>query len=154
MNKTFKKSGETSKGKESKKATIIVHSGDFDKIMSAFIVGNGYLSMGVSVTLFFTFWGLNALKKEGFQKAPLSRMNILGIGRTMIQKKMRKYNVASLDELADSFKKLGGTVIACTMTMELMGIRNGDLREDLVDDYGTVGKYCFESKDADISLFI
>ena len=154
MNKALKKSIEASKGKESKKATIIVHSGDFDKIMSAFIVGNGYLSMGVSVTLFFTFWGLNALKKEGFQRAPLSRMNILGIGRTMIQKKMRKYNVASLDELADSFKKLGGIVIACTMTMELMGIGNGDLREDLVDEYGTVGKYCFESKDADITLFI
>jgi peroxiredoxin family protein len=81
-------------------------------------------------------------------------MHVLGIGKTMIKKKMRKYNVASLDELADSFKKLGGTVIACTMTMELMGIKNGDLRDDLVDDYGTVGKYCFESKDADITLFI
>ena len=57
-----------------KKATIIVHSGDFDKIMSALIVGNGYLSMGLSVTLFFTFWGLNALTEKGFQRAPLSKM--------------------------------------------------------------------------------
>ena len=53
---------------EDKKATIIVHSGDFDKIMSAFIIGNGFLSMGIPVTMFFTFWGLSSLKKNGFKK--------------------------------------------------------------------------------------
>lgn len=139
---------------ENKKATIVVHSGDFDKLMSAFIVGNGFLSLGIPVSLFFTFWGLRTLRKNGFKKAPLSKMNLFGLGKLMIKGKMRKYNVASLDTLAESFKRLGGQIIACTMTMQLMGLKKEDLREDLVTDYGTVGKYCYVSKDASITLFI
>jgi peroxiredoxin family protein len=139
---------------EDKKATIILHSGGFDKIMSAYIIGNGFLSMGIPVSIYFTFWGLNALKKKGFDKAPLSRMNMLGLGRAMIKRRMKNHNVASLEELAQSYKQLGGTAIACTMTMELMGIAKKDLREDLVTEYGTVGKYCYVSKDASITLFI
>ena len=117
---------------ENKNATIILHSGGFDKIMSAFIVGNGFLSMGIPVTIFFTFWGLDALRKKGLKKAPLSRMNMLGLGRLMILRRMKRHHVASLEELADSFKRLGGSIIACTMTMELMGIREQDLNESLV----------------------
>ncbi len=139
---------------ESKNVTMVVHSGDFDKIMSAFIVGNGFLSMGFPVTLFFTFWGLMALRYKGFKKAPLSRMNMFGLGRFMIKQRVKKYNVASLDELALNFRKLGGEIIACTMTMELMGIKEEDLRTDLVSEFATVGKYCYVTKDADISLFI
>lgn len=139
---------------EDKKATIIVHSGDFDKIMSAFIIGNGFLSMGIPVTMFFTFWGLLSLRKNGFKKAPLSKMNLFGLGKLMIKRRMKKYNVASLDTLAESFKKLGGSIVACTMTMELMGIGKEDLREDIVDKYGTVGTYCYLTKDANITLFI
>jgi len=137
-----------------KKATIIVHSGSFDKVLSAFIIGNGFVSMGIPTSIFFTFWGLNALKKKGFKKLPLSKMNFLGLGRLLIKLKMKKYNVASFEKLAESFKKLGGKIIACTMTMELMGIKYEDLRKDLIDEYGTVGKYCYESKDANITLFI
>ena len=139
---------------ENKKATIILHSGGFDKIMSAFIVGSGFLSMGIPVTIFFTFWGLDALKKGGMKKAPLSKMNMLGLGKAMILRRMKRHRVASLEVLANSYKRLGGKVIACTMTMELMGIEEKDLREDLVDEYGTVGRYCYESKDATITLFI
>ena len=139
---------------ENKNVTVVVHSGDFDKIMSAFIIGNGFLSMGFSVTLFFTFWGLLALKTGGFKKAPLSRMNMLGLGRMMIKKKIKKYNVASIEELAQNFKKLNGKIIACTMTMELMGVKEEDLRTDIVDEYATVGKYCYATKDADVTLFI
>lgn len=139
---------------ENKKATIILHSGGFDKIMSAFIVGSGFLSMAIPVTIFFTFWGLNALKKGGMKKAPLSKMNMLGLGKAMILRRMKRHRVASLEVLANSYKRLGGKVIACTMTMELMGIEEKDLREDLVDEYGTVGRYCYESKDATITLFI
>jgi peroxiredoxin family protein len=139
---------------ENKKATIILHSGGFDKIMSAFIIGNGFLSMGIPVSIFFTFWGLNALKKRGFDRAPLSRLNMLGLGRAMILRRMKRHNVASLEELARSYKELGGESIACTMTMELMDISKKDLREDLVTEYGTVGKYCYASRDATITLFI
>ncbi|MDD5066978.1 MAG: DsrE/DsrF/DrsH-like family protein [bacterium] len=139
---------------ENKKATIIVHSGDFDKIMSAFIIGNGFLAMAVPVTVFFTFWGLKALTRRGFRKAPLSRMNFFGLGRWMINLKMKKYNIAQLGELARSFRRLGGKIIACSMTMQLMGIREKDLDPELVSDYGTVGKYCYEAKDSNITLFI
>lgn len=142
------------KAKPKNKATIIVHSGDFDKIMSAFIIGTGFLSMGIPVTIFFTFWGLNALTKKGFKRAPLSKMNFFGLGRWMINLKMKKYNIASLDTLAASFKQLGGKMIACTMTMQLMEIKEKDLREDLVTDYGSIGTYCYESADANITLFI
>lgn len=154
MTKDFSKKLERKKHNGYKKATIIVHSGGFDKIMSAFIIGNGYLSMGVSVTLFFTFWGLSALKKSGFKKALLPRKNFFGLSRYMIKQKMKKYNVASLNDLAENYKKLGGTIIACTMTMELMDVKEEELREDLVDEYGTVGKFCYESKDSDVTLFI
>ncbi len=143
------------KNKDKKKqASIIVHSGDFDKVMSAFIIGSSFLSMGIPVTLFFTFWGLKTLEKKGFKKAPLSKMNFFGLGRWMINRKMKKYNVVTLNTLAESYKKLGGKIIACTMTMELMGIKKEKLREDLVDEYGTAGKYCYITKDSDINLFI
>ncbi len=157
MRKALKEGFQSNGGKidmENKKATVILHSGGLDKIMSAFIVGNGFLSMGIPVTIFFTFFGLMALKKKGFTKAPLSKMNMLGLGRAMINKRMKRHNVASLDDLAIGYKKLGGKIIACTMTMELMGIKEEDLRADLVDEYGTVGKYCYVSKDANITLFI
>jgi len=139
---------------ESEKATIIVHSGGMDKVMSALIIGNGFLSINIPVTIFFTFWGLKALTKNGFKKLTLSKMNILGLSKVMIRAKMKKHNVASLEELAKSFKDLGGKIIACTMTMELMGIKKEDLDQTLIDEYGTVGKYCIESKDAQITLFI
>ncbi len=122
--------------------------------MSAFIVGTGFLSMGIPVTIFSTFWGLNAFTKNGFKRAPLSKMNFFGLGRWMINLRLKKYNVASLDTLATSFIQLGGKIIACTLTMELMGIKKNDLRDDLITDYGSVGAYCYESSDANITLFI
>lgn len=137
-----------------KPVTIVVHSGGFDKIMSAFIIGNGYLSIGYPVTLYFTFWGLRALRRGGFDRAPLSKMNLLGLGRFMIKRKMRKYNVRTLEELARSYRQLGGKVIACTMTMEAMGVSREDIRQDLVDQYGTVGAYVYASRDASATLFI
>jgi len=143
--------GSSGKGNQ---ATIIVHSGELDKLMSAFVLANGFLSIGTPVTLFFTFWGLMGLRHRGFVRAPLSRFNLLGIGRTLLMRRMKKHNVASLELLATSFRNLGGKLIACTMTMELMGLQKKDLRGDLVTDYGTVGKYCLLSKDAGVTLFI
>ncbi len=136
------------------KTTIIVHSGDLDKIYSALIVANGSLAMGMEVSLYFTFWGLLRLKKGGLDKGPLSKMNFLGLGRMMIKSRMRKSNVASLDRLMSDFKELGGKIIACEMTMEIMGVKRGDLREDLIDDYGAVGTYIQEARDSAITLLI
>ena len=136
------------------KTTIIVHSGDLDKLMSALIVANGSLAMGMEASLYFTFWGLERLKKSGLDKGGLSRMNLLGLGRWMIRRRMKKNNVATMLHLLKDFKELGGKIIACEMTMELMGIKKEDLMEEYIDDYGAVGTYIQEAREATITLFI
>jgi len=136
------------------KVTIVVHSGDFDKFMSALIIGNGFLAMGDSVTLYFTFWGLQRLVRGKLSKAPLSRMNFLGLGSWMMRRKMKKANVAGPERLMADFKALGGRVIACEMTMEVMGISRADLDLTLIDEFGAVGTYVNESKQSQRNLFI
>jgi len=136
------------------KATVIVHSGDMDKTYSALIIANGALAMGMEVSLFFTFWGLQRLKKGGLDKGPLSRMNMLGLGKWMVGRKMRKAGVASLEKLLQDFKELGGKILACDMTMEIMGIKKEDLRNDLISDYCAVGTYVIEARESSVTLFI
>jgi peroxiredoxin family protein len=136
------------------KAAIIVHSGDMDKVYSALILGNGALSMGMEASLFFTFWGLQRLKKGGLEKGPLSKMNALGLGKWMIKRKMKQAKVASLEKLIQDFKELGGKILACDMTMDIMGVKREDLRDDLISDYCGVGTYMNEAKDATVTLFI
>ena len=138
----------------SEKATIIVHSGDMDKLYSALIVANGALSMGLEASLFFTFWGLLRLKKDGLNGGGLSKKNMLGLGKKMIKGRMNKANVATLDKLLSDYRELGGKIIACEMTMEIMGIGRGDLKEDMIDLYGAVGTYIQEARDSSITLFI
>ncbi len=138
----------------SKKATIIAHSGDMDKIYSALIIGNGALAMGMEASIFFTFWGLERLKKGGLEKGPLSKMNMLGLGKLLVKLKMKKAGVASLERLLQDFKELGGKILACDMTMEIMGIRKEELRDDLISDYCAVGTYVNEARDSSITLFI
>ena len=134
--------------------TIILHSGDMDKVYSALIVGNGALAMGMDVSIYFTFWGLQRLQKGRLEKGPLSKMHMLGLGKWMIKRRMKKANVASLERLMSDFKELGGKVIACEMTMEIMGVRREDLREGWVDEYGAVGTYVQEARSSTITLFI
>lgn len=136
------------------KATIIVHSGEFDKVYSALIVGNGALSMGMDVSMYFTFWGLERLKKGELDKGPLSRMNLFGIGKWMIKRKMRKSNVRELNDLLSDFVELGGDILACDMTMDIMGISKEELRDDVITDYCAVGTYIKEAKGSDVTLFI
>ncbi len=138
----------------SDKATIVVHSGDMDKLYSALIIGNGALAMGMEATLYFTFWGLLRLTKGGLEKGPLSKMHMLGMGKRMIKQRMAKQNVASLERLMKDFKELGGKIIACEMTMEIMGVKASDLNEELIDTYGAVGTYIQESRNAALTLFI
>ena len=137
-----------------KKATLIVHSGDLDKVMSAFVIGLGALSMGMDVSMYFTFWGLERLKRGKLDKAPLSRMNMFGLGRWMIRRKMKQAGVASLDKMLIDFVELGGKILACDMTMEIMGVNKGKLREDVISDYCGVGTYIKEAMESDLTLFI
>jgi peroxiredoxin family protein len=136
------------------KATIILHSGDMDKLYSALIVGNGALAMGMEASIYFTFWGLQRLQKGGLEKGPLSKMHFLGLGKWMIKQRMKKANVASLEKLLQDFKELGGKIIACEMTMEIMGLSRAGLREDLIDEYGAVGSFIQEARDSKVTLFI
>lgn len=136
------------------KVTIIVHSGEMDKVYSALIIGNGALSMGMDVSMYFTFWGLERLKKGQLEEGPLSRKNMFGLGKWMIRRKMDEANVASLEELLQDLVDLGGKILACDMTMEIMGVKKEELRDDIISEYCAVGTYIKEAKESDITLFI
>jgi peroxiredoxin family protein len=136
------------------KATIIVQSGDMDKLFSAFIIANGALSMGMEVSMYFTFWGLARLQKGKLGAGPLSRMNLLGLGKYMVKRRMKSANVRPLEGMVQDFVELGGKIFACDMTMEIMGIRKEDLRQDIISEYCAVGTYIKEAKESKITLFI
>ncbi|MBS3782091.1 MAG: DsrE/DsrF/DrsH-like family protein [Candidatus Thermoplasmatota archaeon] len=139
---------------EGDKATLIVHSGEFDKVYSALIIGTGALSMGMEVSMYFTFWGLERLKKNELDKGPLSRMNLFGLGKWMMKRKLKKSNVREMDKLLEDFHELGGKILACDMTMDIMGVDKEDLRDEVITDYCAVGTYIKEAKESDVTLFI
>lgn len=136
------------------RTTIILHSGDMDKVYSALIIGNGALAMGMEAYIYFTFWGLQRLRRGGLEGGPLSKMNLLGLGKWLIKRRMKKANVRSLRGLLEDFKELGGHVMACDMTMEIMGIKPEDLEEELIDEYCAVGTYVQAARDSTVTLFI
>lgn len=136
------------------KATLIVESGDYDKLYSAFIIGNGALSMGMDVSMYFTFWGLERLKKGQLDKGPLSKMNFLGLGKLYMKWKMKKANVRSLEDMLQDYVELGGKIFACDMTMDIMGIGKEDLREEVITEYCAVGTYIKEARESEITLYI
>jgi peroxiredoxin family protein/TusA-related sulfurtransferase len=168
--KKFKKSMQLKQRGNGK--TMVVFSNDLDKTIASFIIANGAASMGREVTMFFTFWGLNILRKSnyvkvkkdfisrmfgmmmprGSKKLTLSKMNMGGIGGKMIRGLMKSKNISSLEELIDSAQKAGVKFVACTMSMDIMGIK----REELIDnvDIGGVATFLGASEDADMSLFI
>jgi len=153
--------------------TIVVFSGDLDRALASFVIANGALAMDRKVTMFFTFWGLNVLRKHhkvnglgknlvesafglmmprGSKKLSLSRMSMGGMGDKMIRGIMKKKNVPALEEMIDSAIQGGARLVACQMSMDLMGIR----REELIDgiELGGVASYLEASERADNNLFI
>lgn len=153
-------------------ATMVVFSGDLDKAIASFIIATGAASMGKEVTMFFTFWGLNILKRKDRPKVnkdsmekmfdfmlpahtgklPLSQMNMGGMGPKMINQIMKKHNVDDLDTLISNALNMGVKVVACTMSMELMGIKE----EEFIDgvDLGGVATYLGSAEDSGLNLFI
>jgi peroxiredoxin family protein len=125
-----------------------------DKVASALIIANGALAMGMEVSLFFTFWGLQRLKKGGLEKGAISKMNMLGLGKWLIKRKMKKAGVVSLEKMMQDFKELGGKILAYDMTMDIMGVKAEDLREELISEYCGVGTYLSEARESKITLFI
>lgn len=152
--------------------TMVVFSGDLDKAIASFIIANGAASMGKKVTMFFTFWGLNILRKpekiktdkglmdkmfsmmmpRGSKKLGLSKMNMCGMGAKMIRKVMKDKNVNSLEELIQSAINSGIEIVACQMSMDVMGIKKEELIEGV--KIGGVGYYLGEAEDSNVNLFI
>ena len=152
--------------------TFVVFSGDLDKTIAAFIMANGAAAMGREVTIFFTFWGLNILRKpkkvkvkkslvekmfgfmlpRGTTRLGLSRMNMGGMGAKMIRWIMKEHNIQSLEELIQQAIDHGVRLVACQMSMEIMGIR----QEELIDgiELGGVATFLGSGEKSDMSLFI
>lgn len=153
--------------------TIVFFSGDFDKAMAAFIIANTAASMGKKVTIFFTFWGLNLLRRpkkvrrlkktfmekmfarmmpRGSKKFKLSRMNMGGMGTRLMKRIMRRKNVNSLEELMGVAKMNGVRLVACQMTMDIMGLK----KEELIDGVETGGaaSYLGAAEQSNVNLFI
>jgi peroxiredoxin family protein len=156
------------------KKTIILFSGDFDKVMAALIIANGAAAMGDDVTIFCTFWGLNILRKtekvpteakkstlqsmfgmmmpKGTKKLGLSKMNFVGAGSPMMRKATKDAGGMSLEELFDSAREQGVKFIACTLSMDILGFKE----EELIDgvEYAGVAAYLGEADEANVNLFI
>lgn len=152
--------------------TIIVFSGDMDKAIASFIIANGAAAMGRPVTMFFTFWGLNVLRKpekvaikknfiesmfgmmmpRGTKQLTLSKMNMGGIGTAMIKKIMNDKNVDALEVMIQKAKQAGVKLVACTMSMDLMGIKEEELIEGV--NLGGVGSYLGDAEESNVNLFI
>jgi len=154
------------------KKTIIVFSGDLDKVLAAFVIANGAAAMGDDVVLFFTFWGLNSIRRpekvsakktflqamfgwmmpRGAGKLGLSKMNFGGMGASMMKIVMKHARVDPLPDMIKTAQEQGIKMIACTMSMDVMGIT----REELIDgvDFAGVATYLGEADEANVNLFI
>jgi len=153
------------------RVTVVVFSGDLDRVMAALVIATGAASMGLAVSLFFTFWGLSVVKKErrlagknvlekafsvmtpaGIGGLGVSKMNFAGAGALMLRKMMKDKDVASVEELFAMAREMGVRMVACTMTMDVMGVRE----EELIDgmELGGVATYLGDASDSKVTLFI
>ncbi|HPM76924.1 MAG TPA: DsrE/DsrF/DrsH-like family protein [bacterium] len=156
------------------KLSMIVFSGDMDKLLASMIIATGAVAMGMKVVLFFTFWGTAALRKpagqakgkdlkskmfgwmlpKGRNKTKLSQMNMAGLGTAMMKDLMKKKNAPTLDQLFDIAGQLGVQIKVCEMSMDLMGFK----REEIIDypniDFCGVATFLADAKNSSIQLFI
>jgi peroxiredoxin family protein len=153
-------------------ATIVVFSGDLDKVLAGFVIATGAAAAGLETSMFFTFWGLSVLKKKGAsggpknvlekmfgmmtpassESLPTSKMNYFGAGAVMLRKMMKDKQIATLEELIGIAREMDVKMIACTMSMDAMGIG----KEELVDGltYGGVATYMADAVRSRVTLFI
>ncbi len=153
------------------RVALIVFSGDLDKVLASFVIATGAAAMGMEVSMFFTFWGLSALKKgrrlrgkKPFEQAfalmtpgttsslGLSQMNFGGVGAKLMRKMMRDKQIASLEDLAATARDLGVRTVACSMSMEVMGISADELCDGL--EVGGVATFLGDAARSKVSLFI
>jgi peroxiredoxin family protein len=151
--------------------SLVVFSGDLDRILAAFIIATGAAAMGQKVDMFFTFWGLTALRERtqlsgksllqrmmslmtpgSSQSLPVSRMNYFGVGSRMLRTMMKQQNVESLEALMDLARELDVNVIACDMSQSVMGISDGELKSGV--DHGGVGTFLGSALRSRVAMFI
>jgi len=156
---------------DSQKCTIIVFSGDMDKVFAAFIIATTAAAMGMETTMFFTFWGLKAIQKGnstgkgffgrmlglmnrgGIDRLGPSKFNFGGLGRWMFKKMMKDQNVTSLPEMLQMAIDLDVKMLACLMSMDVMEISRDDLIDE-VDDVVGAATMLAEAKQSQVQLFI
>lgn len=165
---------ELKKDNPSNKLSMVVFSGDLDKILAAFVIATGAVAMGMEAVMFFTFWGtpvlraknkspgkkdimssmFGAMLPKGTCEVKLSKMNMAGMGTAMMKSLMKKKNVASLEQMLEMAEELGVNIYVCEMSMDLMGFK----REEMIDyknmTFCGVAKFLEEAKDSRIQLFI
>ena len=159
-------------GAMSKNKTLIMFSDDLDRALATFVLANGAAATGHKTSIFFTFWGLNVIKKEkkpavkkdffgkmfswmlpsDSRKLKLSKLSMFGIGDKMMRNIMRKKNINQLEELRQQALDNGVEFIACQMSMDMMGVA----KEELIDGVtiGGVATYMNRAEDASVNLFI
>lgn len=166
-----RKGGGQVKGGNTREKTMIVFDGDLDRAIAAFIIANGSVAMGNKVNMFFTFWGLNVIKKEGVhakkdmvgqmfsmmlpksaRRLSLSKMNFGGAGSKMMRAVMKKKGISSLEDLIQQAQESGVKLVACQMSMDVMGIT----KEELLDgvEIGGVATMLNDSDRSNMNLFI
>ena len=153
--------------------TLVVFSGELDKALAAFNIAIGAASMGMEVSMFFTFWGLNIIKRNegsiksrgimrkmlnrmnrgGAKRLPLSKFQMLGLGKWMIGRLMRDVKSPPLEEMMAMAKGMGVKFIACTTSMGMMGIGKEAFIPE-VDSFAGVATYLAEAKEGNVNLFI
>ena len=157
----------------SEKVTIAMFSGDMDKALAAFNIAIGAASMGMEVSIFFTFWGLNIIKKNegsirskgimrkmlnsmnrgGSRRLPLSKFHMFGLGKWMMKRLMKDQNTPQIEEMIAMAKDMGVKFIACTTSIGMMGISKEAFIPE-VDSYAGVATYLAEAREGKVNLFI
>jgi peroxiredoxin family protein len=158
---------------EKEKATIVVFSGELDKALAAFNIATTAAAMGMDVTMFFTFWGLNVIKKNegplrskglmrrmlnwmnrgGSRRLKLSKFNMLGMGIWMMKKLMREERMPSVEELIAQAKRLGVKLIACTTSMGTIGLGEDAFTSE-VDSFAGAATFLGDACKGTVNLFI
>jgi peroxiredoxin family protein len=153
------------------RVSIIIFSGDLDRVLASFVIATGAAAMGQQVSMFFTFWGLSVLKKDTqlggktlFQKMmavmspgssqslPVSQMNYFGVGAKMLRSMMKAKNVSSLEEMIALAREMGVRMIACEMSRDVMGISEAEMVSGI--ECGGVATFLADSLKSRTSLFI
>jgi peroxiredoxin family protein len=153
------------------RVTIVVFSGELDRVLAAFIIATGALAMGNEVSMFFTFWGLNALRRQRILDGKnvsekmmalmtpsstkgmgTSNLNFFGAGSRMLRSMMKENNVETFEDMMNMAEDLGATMYSCTMSQDVMGIDKEELRENALD--AGAATFVADGLESKITLFI